>query len=170
VSAPARECTLSIARKNANFISAQACSVSTSDMDNYSRPLGHSNASLFASADEMAGDYSPQNNNHDFIPARNTPASRAQLSGGVPLNSHPRIDTVNMELHYPMPDQAEVWHQAEHPDTIPKVLNYEGDICMETFKGAAKILSHANPEQFLMPLKVNTSPELLISWLRLTVF
>jgi hypothetical protein len=126
-------------------------------MDDYSRPLGHSNASLFASADEMAGTYSPQGDNHKFTPTRNTPAYRPQHSRGVPPTNHPRIDTQNMELYYPMPDKAEVWHQAEHPDTIPKRLNYEGDISMESFPGASKILSHANPEQFFMPLKVDTT-------------
>jgi hypothetical protein len=147
-----------VAQENANFIPAKACSVSTSDMANHSRPLGHSNASLFASADEMAGTYSPQNNNHNFTPARNTYAYRAQHSGGVSVPKHPPIDTQNMELNYAMPDKAEVWHQAQHPDTISKVMNYEGDIAMETFPGAAKILSHTNPEQFLVPLKVYTTP------------
>jgi hypothetical protein len=145
-----------IAPKHAGFISARSSYVSTSDMDG--RPPGHSNASLFASADEMAGTNSTQNNNRAFTPARDTPAHRAQHSGGAPPYSHPPIDTENMELHYPMPDKAEVWHQAEHPDTITKVVNYEGDMKMETFKGAAQIFSHANPEQFLMPLKVNTIP------------
>jgi hypothetical protein len=42
----------------------------------------------------------------------------------------------------------------QHPDTITKVVNYEGDMKMETFKGAAHIFSHANPEQFLMPLNL----------------
>jgi hypothetical protein len=154
-----------VAQENARIIFAQACSVSTSDMADYSRPLGHSNASLFASADEMAGTYSPQGDNHEFTPARNTkftparntPAYRPQHSRGVPPANHPRVDTQNMELHYPMPDKTVVWHQAEHPDTIGKRLNYEGDISMEAFPGAAKILSHANPEQFLMPLKVDTT-------------
>jgi len=123
-------------------------------MDEFSRPLGHSNASLFASADEMAGTYSPQNDTHNIAPVRNTPVYRAQRGGGAAPNSQPRIDTKNMELHYPMPEKAEVWHQAEHPDTIHKVLNYEGDISMETFRGAAKMFSHANPEQFLLPLEV----------------
>jgi hypothetical protein len=128
-------------------------------MDGYSRPPGHSNASLFASADEMAGTYSPQNNNPAFTPANNKPAHRAQHSGGAPLNSHPPIDIENMELNYPMPDKAEVWHQADHPDTITKALNYNGEAMMETFKGAGQILSNANPEQFLMPLKVITTPD-----------
>lgn len=123
-------------------------------MDDYSRPVGHTNASLFASADEMAGTYSPQHDNGDFAPPRNTPANRVQRTEGALLDSHPRIDTQDMELHYPMPDEAEVWHQAEHPDTIHKVLNYEADVSMETFKGAAKMFSHANPEQFLLPLEV----------------
>ena len=127
-------------------------------MEDHSRPLGHSNASLFASADEMAGTYSPQTDGHNIAPVHNSPAYRVQRSGGAPLNTQPRIDIQNMELHYPMPDKAEVWHQAEHPDTVHKVLNYEGDISMETFKGAAKIFSHANPEQFLLPLEVNREP------------
>lgn len=104
----------------------------------------------------MAGTYSPESNNHAFTPVRNTHAYRAQHSGGVSLDSHPPIDTQNMEINYPMPDKAEVWQQADHPDTIQKVLNYQGDIAMETFKGAAQMLSHANPSHFLMPLKVNT--------------
>jgi hypothetical protein len=126
-------------------------------MNDHSRPLGHSNASLFASADEMAGTYSLQNNNQQVTPARNTYAYRAQRSGGASLENHPRIDTQNMEFNYEMPNKAVVWHQAEHPDTIAKVLNYENDIAMETFKGAGQVLSHANPPQFLMPLKVDTS-------------
>jgi hypothetical protein len=81
------------------------------------------------------------------------------LSTAEALHSHPPIDIENMELNYPMPDKAEVWHQADHPDTITKALNYNDEAMMETFKGAGQILSNANPEQFLMPLKVITTPD-----------
>ena len=107
----------------------------------------------------MAGTYPPQNDNPAVTSAHNKPAHRAQHSGGAHLNSHSPIDTENMELNYPMPDKAEVWHQADHPDTITKAINYNGEVQMETFKGAGQILSHANPEQFLMPLKVDTTPD-----------
>jgi len=53
-----------------------------------------------------------------------------------------------------MPDQIEIWKQTEHPDSINKLLNITGDMCQENFRGAAKMLSHANPETFEMPLKV----------------
>jgi hypothetical protein len=59
-----------------------------------------------------------------------------------------------MELNYPMPDEPEIWRQAEHPDSINKLLNFTGDVCQETFRGAAQMLSHANPETFEMPLEV----------------
>jgi hypothetical protein len=59
-----------------------------------------------------------------------------------------------MELNYPLPDEIEIWRQAEHPDSINKLLNITGDMCQETFRGAAQMLSHANPETFEMPLEV----------------
>ena len=61
-----------------------------------------------------------------------------------------------MELNYPMPDEIEIWRQAEHPDSINKLLNITGDMCQETFRGAAQMLSHANPETFEMPLEVSS--------------
>jgi hypothetical protein len=60
-----------------------------------------------------------------------------------------------MELNYPMPDEIEIWRQAEHPDSINKLLNITGDTCQETFRGAAQMLSHANPDTFEMPLEVS---------------
>ena len=113
--------------------------------------FGHSNDSLFASADEMAGNYSPQIDNDGFTPAHDTtptqPASHRS-------NGHRSGDSQNTDLDYPMPDEVEIWKQAEHPDSINKLLNITGDVCMETFRGAAKMLSHANPETFEMPLEV----------------
>ena len=60
-----------------------------------------------------------------------------------------------MEVDYPMPDEPEIWKQAEHPDTINKLLNMTGDVCMEVFPAGGKTLSQLNPETFLMPLEVS---------------
>jgi hypothetical protein len=119
--------------------------------------LGHSNDSLFASADEMAGNYSPHNDNDEATPARDTTPTPTQLT---PRRSSGRRSggSENMELNYPMPDEIEIWKQAEHPDSINKLLNITGDACQETFRGAAKMLSHANPETFEMPLEVTQRP------------
>jgi hypothetical protein len=112
--------------------------------------VGHSNDSLFASADEMAGNYSPHTPN-GFTPTRYTPTSSTSRWS---IAQH-LVDEDDMALNYPMPDEPEIWKQAEHPDSINKLLNTTGDICQETFKGAAKMLSHANPDTFLMPLEVS---------------
>lgn len=121
-------------------------------MDGY---FGHSNDSLFASADEMAGNYTPQhNNNHAFTPTRNIPDQPPASRGNTGHRSIRSTDSADMELNYPMPDEMEIWRQAEHPDSINKLLNTTGDMCQETFRGAAQILSHANPETFEMPLEV----------------
>lgn len=119
--------------------------------------FGHSNDSLFASADEMAGNYTPHNNNHGFTPThntRNTPDQPPASRGNTGHRSIRSTDSADMELNYPMPDQMEIWRQAEHPDSINKLLNITGDMCQETFRGAAQMLSHANPETFEMPLEV----------------
>jgi hypothetical protein len=119
--------------------------------DNMNGYLGHSNDSLFASADEMAGNYSPRNDNHEFTPARDTTPTQLTPRGS---SGHRSGHSENMDLNYPMPDEIEIWRQAEHPDSINKLLNITGDVCQETFRGAAKMLSHANPETFEMPLEV----------------
>ena len=116
--------------------------------------FGHSNDSLFASADEMAGNYMPHNNNHGFTPTRNTSDQPPASRGNPGHRSIRSTDSADMELNYPMPDQMEIWRQAEHPDSINKLLNITGDMCQETFRGAAQMLSHANPETFEMPLEV----------------
>ena len=116
--------------------------------------FGHSNDSLFASADEMAGNYMPHNNNHGFTPTRNTSDQPPASRGNTGHRSIRSTDSADMELNYPMPDQMEIWRQAEHPDSINKLLNITGDMCQETFRGAAQMLSHANPETFEMPLEV----------------
>jgi hypothetical protein len=118
--------------------------------DNMNGYLGHSNDSLFASADEMAGNYSPHNDNNGFIPTHYTPTQSSSYTS----NDQQSPDAEDMEINYPMPDELEIWKQAEHPDSINKILNMTGDVCMEMFKGAAKMLSHANPETFDMPLEV----------------
>lgn len=154
--------------------------------------FGHSNDSLFASADEMAGNYTPHNNNHESAPTRDTPTHHGFVPtrgtpahhGFVPTRDTPTqpaftpprnvptqtpasrgsnghhpihsIDIEDMELNYPMPDDIEIWRQAEHPDSINKLLNITGDMCQETFRGAAQMLSHANPETFEMPLEVSS--------------
>jgi hypothetical protein len=118
--------------------------------DNMNGYLGHSNDSLFASADEMAGNYSPHNDNNGFIPTQYTPTQSSSYTS----NDQQSPDAEDMEINYPMPDELEIWKQAEHPDSINKILNMTGDVCMEMFKGAAKMLSHANPETFDMPLEV----------------
>lgn len=158
--------------------------------------FGHSNDSLFASADEMAGNYTPHNNNpgpaptrntpthhgfvptrdttthHGFAPTRNTPTQHAftparsfptqipthtpASTGSNGYHSIRSIDIEDMELNYPMPEEIEIWRQAEHPDSINKLLNVTGDMCQETFRGAAQMLSHANPETFEMPLEVRS--------------
>jgi hypothetical protein len=112
--------------------------------------LGHSNDSLFASADEMAGDYSPHNDNNGFTPVQYTPTQSSSYTS----NDRHSPDAEDLEINYPMPDELEIWKQAEHPDSINKILNMTGDLCMEMFRGAAKMLSHANPETFDMPLEV----------------
>jgi hypothetical protein len=144
--------------------------------------FGHSNDSLFASADEMAGHYTPRNDNNAFTPRNDTnaftphndnnaltprndnnaftpthlntttqpPTSRGSIGHRLTRS----IDSEDMELNYPMPDEIEIWRQAEHPDSINKLLNVTGDMCQETFRGAAQVLSHANPETFEMPLEV----------------
>lgn len=113
--------------------------------------FGHSNDSLFASADEMAGNYSP----HYTDTTRSTPTQHTppQPVSHRSNDNHPPDDD-DVELDYPMPDEPEIWKQAEHPDSINKFLNVTGDVCMETFRGAAKMLSHANPDTFDMPLEV----------------
>lgn len=123
-------------------------------MDGY---FGHSNDSLFASADEMAGHYTPHhNNNRGFMPTRNTPNQPPASRGSNGHRSIRSTDSEDMELNYPMPDQMEIWRQAEHPDSINKLLNATGDMCQETFRGASQILSHANPDTFEMPLEVRS--------------
>lgn len=112
--------------------------------------FGHSNDSLFASADEMAGNYSPHTDTNAFTPVRDTPTQSSSRRS----NESRTPDNGDLELNYPMPDEPEIWKQAEHPDSINKLLNTTGDICMEAFKGAAKMLSHANPDTFDMPLEV----------------
>ncbi|GAB7327765.1 hypothetical protein MBLNU13_g11576t1 [Cladosporium sp. NU13] len=122
-------------------------------MDGY---FGHSNDSLFASADEMAGHYTPHTNHHGFTPTCNSGNTPSHQPASRPSTGHRSIrstDSDDMELNYPMPDEMEIWRQAEHPDSINKLLNATGDMCQETFRGAAQILSHANPETFEMPLE-----------------
>jgi len=113
--------------------------------------FGHSNESLFASADEMAGNYSPHNDSDEFTPARDTTPTQLtpRRSSGYRSGG-----SENIEVDYPMPEEIEIWRQAEHPDSINKLLNVTGDTCMETFRGAAKMLSQVNPETFEMPLEV----------------
>lgn len=118
--------------------------------ENMNGYFGHSNDSLFASADEMAGTYSPQNGNDGFTPVRETSIQPTSSRS----NDRYCEDIEDMETNYPMPDEPEIWKQAEHPDSINKLLNITGDVCHETFKGAAKMLSHANPDTFEMPLEV----------------
>lgn len=116
--------------------------------------MGHSNASLFASADEMAGAYTPRQDNNGFPALYNSPARSASRDSDDDHTS----GTGDVELDYPMPGKPEIWKQAEHPDSINKLLNMTGDVCLETFRGAAKMLSHANPDTFLMPLEVSSIP------------
>jgi len=118
--------------------------------------FGHSNDSLFASADEMAGNYTPRNDNNAFTPTRRNPAQQPASRESTGHRSTRSVDIQDMELNYPMPDEIEIWRQAEHPDSINKLLNASGDMCQEVFKGAAQMLSHANPETFEMPLEVKS--------------
>jgi len=122
--------------------------------DNVHGYFGHSNDSLFASADEMAGHYTPRNDNNVFTPSRRNPIQTPASRGSNGDRSTRSVDAEDMQLNYPMPDEMEIWRQAEHPDSINKLLNITGDVCQETFRGAAKMLSHANPETFEMPLEV----------------
>lgn len=114
--------------------------------------IGHSNDSLFASADEMAGDYSPHADSDGFPPLHDTPArstSHDSNGHGSPSSS------AQVAVAYPMPDNPEIWRQAEHPDSIDKLLNMTGDVCIELFPGAAKMLSHQNPDVYFVPLEVS---------------
>lgn len=116
--------------------------------------MGHSNASLLASADEMAGNYTPRNDNNGFPILYKSPPRSVSRDSDDDHSS----GTGDVELDYPMPEKPEIWQQAEHPDSINKLLNMTGDVCLETFRGAAKMLSHANPDTFLMPLEVSSIP------------
>lgn len=108
----------------------------------------HTTDSLFASADEMAG-----HTNNNYSPH----ASVVRQNEGDVTHRDPLIDIEEMELHYPMPDREEVWRQAEHPESLTKIMYSEDSAAQEAFNGAAKIFSCANPDTFAMPLEVTTT-------------
>lgn len=113
--------------------------------------VGHSNDSLLASADEMAGNYSPHTPNNASMPTHLREMSAALDDVLVPGSAE---EGEKLMEDYPMPDQPEIWQQAVHPDSFQKFVNEVDDVILETFTGAAKVLSHVNPDYFMMPLKV----------------
>lgn len=119
--------------------------------------IGHSNDSLLASADEMAGNYSPHTPgglNTNLTASNNSSVAR----NGTSSNGE-SVDTVGPDqtFNYPIPADTPVWTQAVHPDSIQRLMSMENEASLETFPDSAKIHSHVNPETFQLPVEVRSA-------------
>ncbi|KAM0716336.1 hypothetical protein Q7P37_007781 [Cladosporium fusiforme] len=114
--------------------------------------VGHSNDSLLASADEMAGDYSPHTPATNTTAVQPTSARHSSTTHNGTSANETSVEVTSTDDSYSMPPEPVIWTQAVHPDSIQRLMSMENEATLETFGEASKIYSHVNPENFMMPL------------------
>lgn len=124
--------------------------------------VGHSNDSLLASADEMAGDYSPHTPATKTTAVQPTSARHSSTTHNGTSANETSVEVTSTDVSYPMPSEPVIWTQAVHPDSIQRLMSMENEATLETFGEASKVYSHVNPENFMMPLDVHSLPVMTI--------